>query len=370
VDARERERNDRIQVRQGDRNPFIDHEDWIRRAWPDINTTRATAVLTVMGLKIPLEGPTSPLVAAEKPINDIRVHSLNVGAGSCHIIECPGNTAPILYDCGRTTRSDPDMTDAEVISYVRNVLEKYEAPPIVIVSHGDADHYRYVPAIMNGRLASTVWYGGLLADYPNELQQWFATQEKGGVSVMGGLSDLPPGFSNNRKPVPALACGAASTFVLTVNEGTTKNSKSLVVRIEHADFSATFTGDATGATQNSATANFKNLQTTLLTGSHHGAQTQDSNSSAWAKALQPSITLFSSGTAFGHPRCTASARYESFLMPSQAHDAQCGVSNSEFRSFETTRAQYVTRINGTVVVSSDGESPPAIECSLSDDCGP
>ena len=261
------------------------------------------------------------------------------------------------------------MTDDSAIKYVTDILNRYDEEPIVIISHGHSDHYRYVPKIMQGRIAHTVWFGGLRTDYPGWVRDWFATQESKGVSVVGGVIALPQGFFNAGEPVPELQCGQASTYILSVNEGATKNSRSLIARIEYGSFSVTLTGDATSETQHSALSNFDVPQTTFLVGPHHGASTHGSNSQAWADAMQPAITLFSSGTSFGHPRCVSTQRYENSLIGVSPHETQCGISNTQFRESETSLAQYVTRVNGTVVVSSDGESPPEIECSLTDDCG-
>jgi hypothetical protein len=169
--------------------------------------------------------------------------------------------------------------------------------------------------------------------------------------------------------VPQLQCGDASTFILTVNEGNTKNSRSLVARIEYADFSVTLTGDATRATQRDAVDNFQDIQTTVLTGSHHGAITHGSNNQSWANAVQPSITVFSSGTLFKHPRCRAVEAYHPSLMTVSAHEVWCGEQDGYRAPFSTELAQYVTRINGTVVISSDGENDHRIECTLTSDCG-
>ena len=369
VDDRERRRNDEIQDRQGNRNPFIDNQEWVRRAWPSIRLSESRAVLDLMGLDIPLEDADVALVDV-KPTDEIRVHSLNVGAGSCHVIECPGtNAAPIPYDCGRLKRSDPDLTKNEVVDYVQGILDRYSADPIVIVSHADRDHYRYIPAIMANRKTATVWFGGFRDHYQGEMDAWLDGQAAQQVPLTGGLDDLPEGFSNNGNAVAQLACGTAETFVLTVNAGNSKNARSLMARIEHGDFSVTLTGDATGATQQSASANFSDITTTVATGCHHGAITHGSNSSNWANALQPEIIIFSSGTSFEHPRCDAIEAYGSNLLDVNEHQIWCGDSQGYRDPFTTTKAEYVTRINGVVIVASDGDDSREVNCSLSSDCG-
>jgi serine/threonine protein kinase len=37
--------------------------------------------------------------------------------------------------------------------------------------------------------------------------------------------------------------------------------------------------------------------------------------------------------------------------------------------FNTTRAEYATEVNGTIVVTTDGESPLSIHCSRTPSCG-
>ena len=315
-----------------------------------------------------LDAPHGDVVSA-KALDEIRIHSLNVGAGSCHVVECPGNTAPILYDCGRTSRSDPDMTGEEVVNYANGIFNQYEAAPIVIVSHGDRDHYRYIPSVMGDRIASAVWFGGRRGGYSSEMRDWFGYQDDNGVDVIGGFDSLTAGFSNSGRSCSGSAMWPCVDQSADGQRGTTKNAGSLVVRIEHGDFSVTLTGDATGETENRAIENFAELETTLLAGSHHGASTEGSNGQGWADATRPHITLFSSGTSYGHPRCVVMERFESSLASVSSHDIQCGVSNTEYRIVLTQRAQYVTRVNGTVVVSSDGESPPEVECTLTSDCG-
>ena len=105
--------------------------------------------------------------------------------------------------------------------------------------------------------------------------------------------------------------------------------------IEYEEFTVVFTGDAEGITEDQARANFSGaVLATVLTGSHHGAATFQSNDDDWAEATAPSITVFSSGTRFGHPRCDAVQIYDLFTEDIGSHPTHCGV-----RSVEGTRPE-------------------------------
>ena len=51
--------------------------------------------------------------------------------------------------------------------------------------------------------------------------------------------------------------------------------------IEYNDFRVVFSGDATFDTEDGALGNFDDVSTSVLTGSHHGANTHDSNHPTW-----------------------------------------------------------------------------------------
>ena len=307
----------------------------------------------------------------QKATNEIRIHFLNIGAGSCQIVECPGtNVSPIIIDCGSVSPSTTDMTAAEIATYAQAVLALYTEDPIVILSHPDIDHYNRIDDLMGARNAKLIWFGGKRSNYKSPAKAWLDGQEAASVPITGGLTDLPSGFSNSGNPVPVLQCGDANTFVLTVNTGFQKNPRSLVPRIQHGAFSATFTGDATGKTQEKIMENFPSFETTVLTGSHHGASTVDSNHENWALFAMPEITVFSSGTRFKHPKCSAVSVYHWNLARAEPHGFSCGREDSPpdyTPQFDVRVAEYVTERDGRVVITSDGTST-SVQCSLAATC--
>jgi len=306
----------------------------------------------------------------------IKIHFLDVGSGSCQLVECPGDpatTAPLLIDCGsRALRPALARDRDEVKAYVDAILAAYP-DPIVALSHGDQDHYRFVPNLVPK--AKIVWFGARKIGYGKKTKDWFDAQESLGVTVKGGFGDFSSGFHNNGAPVADLACGDAETFVLTVNKGIEKNSRSMVLRIEHGDFSVTFSGDAEEPTQNSVIANFPGgIETTVLTASHHGAETEKSNEPAWATATSPEVVIYSAGVRFYHPLCSIVGNYRSTLKSDVSpHPFWCGdraglKSKYHRPSRMTTLAEYTTAISGVVTVESDGTNY-TIECGLTPGCG-
>ena len=138
-----------------------------------------------------------------------------------------------------------------------------------------------------------MWQGGDTDAYSSaNFPAWLAKQQAGGAALH---RNSPAHFHNNRQPVSAdLACGSASTFVLTANTGSSNNAQSLVLMIEYEDFTAVFTGDAEGETEAQAINNFDSaLKAAIMTASHHGASTFASNSQDWATAMAPGHTTAS-----------------------------------------------------------------------------
>lgn len=256
--------------------------------------------------------------------DELRIHFLQVGSGSCTVVECPGSDAPpMIVDCGTIHRRDDDLTNAEVSSYVGDVLAQHDVPPNVVLSHGDRDHYSFIPQVLSGIQVSQIWQGGVPGEYKTDGFPDWIQQQRDGVATVH--DDKPAHWHNDRQPLGSdLSCGLAHTFVLTVNTGKEKNTHSLVLMIEYEEFTVIFSGDAEGPTEAQAMTNFQsNVKATVLTGSHHGARTNGSNGPKWAAATAPDVVVFSAGEQFRHPTCTAVGRFTT-VAETIEHAARCG----------------------------------------------
>ncbi len=310
---------------------------------------------------------------AAREVDELRIHFLNVGAGTCTVVECPGaNSPPMVIDCGSTGATPSDLDSDEARAYVQGILSQHTAQPNVVLSHADRDHYGWIPHVLQGTWVQNIWQGGDKSEYTQDgFPMWIAGQQTNGATVQPDPGDVPANWHNDGQPLgDDLDCGPASTFVLTMNTGSTKNSQSLVLMIEYEDFTSIFTGDATRATEAQAIANYPGgVRATVLSGSHHGASTHGSNSSDWARATAPDVTVFSAGRRFNHPRCIAVWRYTEFTAITSDHPAQCGDSHGYHPVQRTTHAEYMTEVNGAIIVTTDGQSPLSLHCTTTTACG-
>lgn len=261
----------------------------------------------------------------------------------------------MLLDCGASAGSQghgdlkPDVAVAEVRKLING------RPTIVVLSHSDADHSNYVPDIFpNAAEVRSIWMGSNFWRFPAATQYWANRLEAAGVPV---YRDFTPDYHGGGRSIPALACGTADTFILTVNAAKDPNGGSLMLSIDHGDTHMIFPGDATGAAQDSAMANFPGdlLVSTVVEASHHGATSHGSNAQNWADATMPRYLITSAGTSYYHPRCDAVASYVKAgrLYGAPEHNFTCGNSGGWSPTTRTDEAIFNTEESGTIVITAD-----------------
>ena len=298
---------------------------------------------------------------------ELRLHILSVGSGTCTVVECPGPDAPpIIVDCGSSGGGETALERDSARQKVQEILARHTLAPNLVLSHGDIDHYNWIPTVLSGVTTQNIWQGGQADTYGSAtFPEWLEDQEVRGARVH---RDFPAHWHNDGKPLgDDLSCGLASTFVLTVNSGGSKNTDSLVLMTEYEEFTAIFPGDAVGITEEFAAANFHGaVKASVLSASHHGAESLRSNSAEWADATAPDLIIYSSGTRHGHPRCPVTMRFRSSIAAAPGHETHCNTTNDfEQRQVTTTElAEYVTDVAGSIVITSVGRSPIMLTCDL------
>lgn len=284
----------------------------------------------------------------------LRIHFLPIGTGSCQIVECPGpNATPMLIDCGSTGLGDFD--EAMVRDYIQDIVKDGQIN--VVVSHSDDDHANLIPRILDPDQVRSLWIGDKEKNYKAPFRAW--TREFKRIADQSGAffsGNLDENWINDGDAVADLQCGTANTFVLGVNSGRNPNANSLMLAIEYGTFNAIFTGDATNDSEAAAIENYPGaLRTTVLSASHHGAETEGSNSVEWAEATRPAYVIYTAGyrSNFRHPRCNSLAVYREAgeLAQVPRHSLQCGTERG-WSTRASSLGEYSTHASGLIVVST------------------
>lgn len=295
----------------------------------------------------------------------LKVHILNIGSGSCQIVECPDSDDLLIADCGSMKPSSTDLSREDISTYLSD--NNLEGEIILTLSHPHEDHYNRVVALMGERTPRSIWLGGEFNGYGGEgedrIDRWLDKQRRAGVPLYDGFD---PHFANRGMPVKELACGSAETYILTVNVGSNPNENSMLLLVEYGNFRILFSGDAEGTTEDSAMDNFGALlrNTSVLTSSHHGASTEASNDFDWVEGTLPQVVVFSSGLSHEHPKKEVVERYwDEVLQNANEHELWWSPKPSgSTRTFKTSRALYATEVSGTVLVETDGNEF-SMECN-------
>ena len=307
----------------------------------------------------------------ERLESELRVHFYNVGAGTCTLVECPGPSArPIVVDCGKLDNGQGmyAISDKELEKRIHETLGTRSLE--VVLSHSDTDHVSLIPDLLDDEQVDAIWQGDDPEDYPKAVRDWVSSQQAKGAEIHRRFAK--DWHNDGQSIANGLDCGTASSYVLTVNSGRDDrddNADSLVLMIKYGSFGIIFTGDAIGITERAAIANFDgDLRAAVLLASHHGASSKGSNSREWADAVQPAVVIYSAGTLHGHPRCAARDRLHGTLAQTPQHNAICGKSSDIYGKFTTGRAEYMTRVNGAITITTNGESPLRLDCERGPGC--
>ncbi len=322
------------------------------------------------------------LEALSKKNNYLLIHSINVGAGSCHIAQCLTKDATnsandtsesVFIDCGTVGSTDPYLDRQTVRAYADyNAVFNKGARPSVVVTHPHADHFSYLKDVFGATQPYQIWLGGNLAHYQNPFGGWWRgflgqannTIRVNGALAVANLAPLTNGPQNLKTFAGCLVGGKhPSLDIITVNNAGMDgddNANSAVVKLTvPKTFAAIIPGDAVGTTEDAARAvgdftpaNFTKGR--FLAASHHGSSEENSNTLNWVTYVKPTHVVYSSGRRgnFRHPRCEIYTRYNTApsLAAVPVHNLACDPDIYGQTSNTPVKGHYSTMSSGIVVV--------------------
>lgn len=249
---------------------------------------------------------------------EIAVHYVDVGQADCELIQLPEQN--VLIDAGDVGGGDA------VVAYLK--AQGVEKIDLLIATHPHTDHIGGMADVVNQFEIGKI----LFAEVPKSLTPSSKTYER----LLDAIAEKELKVA---KAQPGIKYDLGSGAILTVLGPMDEyrddlNENSVVCRLDFGETSFLFTGDASKGSENDLVKAYgSELSVDVLKLGHHGSDT--SSQEKWLNAVDPEIAVCCVGwdNTYGHPSPEVLERLE-----------MRGVT------------LYRTDLNGTVVITSDGES--------------
>jgi competence protein ComEC len=216
-----------------------------------------------------------------------RLVALEVGQGAAALVD--GLRAAVLVDAGSSFGGRDWGKRAVVPALGALGVERLD---VLIVSHGDLDHWGGAPAVLEAVSVGEIWLPfGAPAD-PAFGPLWEAARSK-----------RVPVFERGAGS-PAVSVGDLRIEPLwppPIAERRSRNDRSLVVRIELAGYSVLLPGDLEASAEFDLVSSGADLESEIIALSHHGSRT--SSTELFLEAVGAKIAIASApcGGRFGMP---------------------------------------------------------------------
>jgi len=233
--------------------------------------------------------PPTP-VAPPRP----RLVALEVGQGAASLVE--GRRAAVLVDAGGSFAGRDWGERAVVPALAALGVERLD---VVIVSHGDLDHWGGVPSVLDSVSVGEIWVPHGAALDPAFDRIWDAARSR-------RIPVFERGAGSRAVRVGDLAI--EPLWPLPVADRRSRNDRSLVVRIEVAGHGVLLPGDLEAAAEFDLISSGADLRSEVLALPHHGSRT--SSTAAFLEAVGAAVAIASAPCRgrFGMPHADVLAR--------------------------------------------------------------
>jgi beta-lactamase superfamily II metal-dependent hydrolase len=246
---------------------------------------------------------------AQPTLNTLIIHFIDVGQGDAILIDL-GDTE-VLIDGGDRSPSVVEYLN----EYVNGALE------VIVATHPHADHIGGFIAVLNTFEVQQVWHNGDTSTSQTYSDFMDAVQAEGAEVHMAHRGD------------EIEAGGLTFTVLNPATLAATTNNNSIVLSLSYGEVDFLFTGDAEQEAEADMLAAGIVPDVEILKVGHHGSRT--ASSASFLAAAHPEVAVYMAGVGntYGHPHAETISALEAI-----------GASI------------YGTDVNGTVVVSTNGET--------------
>jgi len=218
----------------------------------------------------------------------LSTEAIDVGQGSSTLVRFPGKIV-MLIDGGGFPNSTFDVGKYIVAPYLWH--ERINAIDIVVLTHPHPDHLHGLLFILQNFSVGEVWSNGE-ASNSLKYQEFIKVIHERGIPHRRLTSNVAPIILEG---VRIEYLNPSSPGLKNEMEGgyTEVNDRSLVMRMTFGSVSILFTGDISGATEETILSHRRDIDSPLLFVAHHGGRT--STTEIFLKAVKPSAAIISAG---------------------------------------------------------------------------
>ncbi len=272
----------------------------------------------------------------------ILVRMLDIGQGDAILIQVSNKN--IIIDTGEEKYYEQLKTQLDHF-----MVKKVDS---LILTHPDSDHIGSADKVIANY------------DVTNVYMPKKSSSSREYSQVISALSSarITPTNPNDGDYLPL--AGDLTAQVLSVDEGDSNNSASIVMRLDYYNNSFLFTGDAPAKVENTVMSKY-DVDVDVLKVAHHGSDY--SSPILYLKTVSPEFALISvgAGNSYGHPCDTTINRLERFAKSIFRTDLNGTITiNGDGDTLTSKTEQIISREEKEVVVKSrktvDGKEPTQI----------
>ncbi len=229
----------------------------------------------------------------------------NVGQGNCTVVK-DSHYDTLLVDAGSSSLPQ-DSPTKKIVQNIISYTSSERKPVTMVVSHGDKDHYSWIPTIIRQlrrkKIPVSLILGGTHTDY-------VPANEKTTNTTLDDLRDLCNELDGHyaedlpKEDLDDLLPPYAQLLAALTTKGGSANKRSIVIKIIPLD--AIIPGDANGITMRALKKRHPKLQATHYVAAHHGAHAEECNTISFLTKLAPQTIMVSAGIhdSYKHPTGT------------------------------------------------------------------
>lgn len=314
---------------------------------------------------------------------NLYIRFIDVGQGDCIYVIFP-NGKRMLVDCGSSRWDGLGLGDFQAgLDYYQynpfNPFLTYLELDVLVLTHGDEDHYSLLGRLIGASPIQWVYYGGDLSNdftlynFRDWVHSGVANIQHAPQQLVVNATD--PDFKvlvDGTVPGGGMPCGAYAVAGCVPpapananNDAWRKNTNSIVTKISFGADSALLCGDATSDTEDYMVSRAGSvieggyLSVRSMSIPHHGSNSSSTPNFVLATNPNYAVITAKNQNSYGLPRLSRVNRWlaapdMAAAAPEDQHYIATYDDYNNFAPIQTTRNVWQTGISGTLTITMNG----------------